>query len=279
VPRSRTTARSLLALLVAGFFAGTANATVPIAFPVVGNVTFENDYGASRPNGWHQGIDILARRHAPAIAAERGWVDIHYRSLASTCMLYLHGASGYTWVYIHLNNDLTMGNDNDGGCREGVAYVRKGELVGYVGDSGDADGGQPHLHFEKRKRGSPLNPYWDLRAAPHALYPRPAALTEISLRLAGRVQTVTADRIGITVRVITMSNGWYFYYTRNVTLALSPSTIYDHRTSSGALLPSSLADVQPGQRVRVWTTTFSPSWRTQVAAPGVLSAKRVRTRD
>ena len=75
-------------------------------------------------------------------------------------MLYLHAKNGMTYVYIHLNNDLGPDNDNDGGCKNGVSWakgldngdqVRRGELVGFVGDSGDANGIQPHLHFEVRK--------------------------------------------------------------------------------------------------------------------------------
>ena len=60
-------------------------------------------------------------------------------------MLYLDGRSGTTYLYIHLNNDLTDGNDNRGRCVNGVAFPRglhsgdrvaAGQLVGYVGDSG-----------------------------------------------------------------------------------------------------------------------------------------------
>jgi peptidoglycan LD-endopeptidase LytH len=160
---------------------------------VVGNVTYTNDFGDPRPGGSHEGNDLMSRRHQPAIAFEGGRVQKHVGSSIGTCMLYLHGKSGMTYVYIHLNNDLGPTNDNDGGCRNGVSwpkglqngdYVRRGELVGYVGDSGDANGIQPHLHFEIRTpSGRPINPYPYLREAKHLLYPRPAGNSDLSLTL------------------------------------------------------------------------------------------------
>ena len=69
-------------------------------------------------------------------------------------MLYLYGASGTTYLYIHLNNDRTLKNDNQAGCEAGTTYTVKdgakvtaGEQIAWNGDSGDADG-NPHLHFE-----------------------------------------------------------------------------------------------------------------------------------
>ena len=71
-------------------------------------------------------------------------------------MLYLYGASGTTYQYIHLNNDLTAEAGQPRHMRPGVAYasglkdgarVKAGQQIGYNGDSGDAEGIY-HLHFE-----------------------------------------------------------------------------------------------------------------------------------
>src|SRR5213596_847000 len=137
----RTTARALLVLALLGFAAGSAAAfpvdpgnirpPVPkpkpkgqIVFPVLGTVEFSDDFGAPRPQGPHQGIDILAPRHALALAAEAGTVRFYTGSSRAGCMLYLDGRSGTTYLYIHLNNDLTDGNDNRGRCVNGVAFPR-----------------------------------------------------------------------------------------------------------------------------------------------------------
>jgi hypothetical protein len=255
-----------------------------LAFPVVGNVTYIDDYGAPRWSGWHQGIDIMARRHQPAVAAARGRVDKHFRSHQSTCMLYLHGKDGITYVYIHLNNDLGAKNDNEGGCRNGVAYapglrdgdrVRKGELVGYVGDSGDADGIAPHLHFEIRVNGKPINPYKHLRLARTVLFPRPESRAPLSLTLKfGRVLWTQDGQLAIRTRRVVMSNGWKFIYERRLVLAVPTEAVVQRRTSGGRVA-ARLGDAEAGERVRVWTTSFEPTWRNQRARPLVLSAARI----
>ncbi len=126
-------------------------------FPVVGRVQYTNDYGAPRPQGAHEGNDIMAPRRALAVATEAGKIKFWTHSATAGCMLYLYGKSGTTYLYIHLNNDLTDHNDNRGKCVAGTSYapglkdgakVQAGQLLGFVGDSGDANGIATHLHFE-----------------------------------------------------------------------------------------------------------------------------------
>jgi hypothetical protein len=281
----RTTARGILFLLLMGVFARTAQAaSVPAmtAFPVVGNVSYINDFGAPRPQGRHEGNDIMAIRHQPAVAFERGRVEKHVGSSMGTCMLYLRGVSGMTYVYIHLNNDLTMKNDNRGGCRNGVSWapglrngqtVRRGELVGYVGDSGDADGGMPHLHFEVRTpSGRAINPFTYLNRAKRLLYPRPAAVDPIRLIMRrARVVSVGAGTLTVQTRRIRVSSQSAAYARRRqVVLAVPLEAIVERITSTGRVA-ADLSGVSPGTVVRVSTSSFAPSWATQRAAAGVLS--------
>ena len=157
----------------------TVNAS-RFVFPVVGRVQYTNDFGAPRPQGPHEGNDIMAPRRALAVATEAGKVKIWTHSATAGCMLYLYGKSGTTYLYIHLNNDLTNGNDNRGKCVAGTAYapglksgqkVQAGQLLGFVGDSGDANGVGTHLHFEVHPNdGGAVNPYKYLNRAYRSLF-------------------------------------------------------------------------------------------------------------
>src|SRR5918998_3976988 len=99
----------------------------------------------------HRGNDIMADRAAPVVAVEAGRIE-RPRWSSSDCALILHGESGTDYWYLHLNNDKTRRDDNRGGCKNGVSFardlrddmkVRAGQLIGYVGKSGNAAGGAP----------------------------------------------------------------------------------------------------------------------------------------
>jgi hypothetical protein len=288
VKSHRTTARVLI-LLLAGAFVGTAHAaSVPAvtAFPVVGNAHYVDDFGDPRPQGPHEGNDIMSIRHQPAVAVERGTVQKHVGSSLGTCMLYLHGVSGMTYVYIHLNNDLTMQNDNDGGCRNGVSWapglkngqtVRRGQLVGFVGDSGDANGLQPHLHFEVRTPGGrAIDPYPYLNRATRLLYPRPGSDNSIWLafRKATVVETGT-DTVTVRTKRIRVSR-WKASYARSrlVILTVPPTALLERVTSTGRSALT-LSALRAGMVVGISTTQFTPSWTTQRASADVLSLERL----
>src|SRR5215218_7074007 len=169
--------------LVAGANASQAKSVPRLVFPVIGAVTYSDDFGAPRARGAHQGTDILADRKAPAIAVESGKVKFWTTSANAGCMLYLYGDSGTTYLYIHLNNDLTTKNDNRGKCVSGTAYakglktgakVAAGAPIAFVGNSGDADSTAPHLHFEVHPRdGAAVDPYPYLRKARKLLFSAP----------------------------------------------------------------------------------------------------------
>src|SRR5436305_4041276 len=191
----RTTARGVFLLAaMLGLVAGTAAAAPPptrIIFPVVGPVQYQDDFGAPRAGGSHQGNDIMAARKAPAVAAEAGKVKYWTSSATAGCMLYLYGASRTTYLYIHVNHALTSHTANRGKCVQGTAYTIKngakvvaGQQIGYVGDSGDANGIHPHLHFEVHpKGGAATDPYPYLQTAQKLLFTaKPGSPFALTLR-------------------------------------------------------------------------------------------------
>jgi murein DD-endopeptidase MepM/ murein hydrolase activator NlpD len=112
-------------------------------FPVYGPAAFGNTFGAFRADvagKWHHGEDLVAPYGTPLLAVADGtlfsvgWNDI------GGWRLWLRDSGGNEFYYAHLSaySPLAIGGKR----------VRAGDVVGFVGDSGDAEGGPPHLHFE-----------------------------------------------------------------------------------------------------------------------------------
>lgn len=116
--------------------------------PVQGPRSFSNDYGASRGGGSsHMGNDILAATGTPVVANVSGVVT--QRSGAISGLAYfLAGDDGNRYFGAHLDSFGASGR------------VAAGTRIGTVGNTGDASGGPPHLHFEIHPGGSGYtNPY------------------------------------------------------------------------------------------------------------------------
>ena len=212
--RHRTTARAtLVALLLAGLAAaassspasGTQQGAVPrLVFPLVAKTDLWDNYGDPRGNGRHAGIDMENPWRAPVVAVEDGEVK-YWESGLGGCMLYHYGRSGTTYLYIHLNNDLTPRNDNKGGCERDVAFavpngakVTAGQQIAWNGDSGDASG-NPHLHFEVHPNGgSDVSPFRHLKRASKPLFAaRKGAVFSLGLR--GDLVAAGADAVTLEV--------------------------------------------------------------------------------
>ncbi len=298
----RTTARLLLVLALFGVAAGSA-AAIPvdpgvrppipkppkpkhkrqIVFPVLGTVEFSDDYGAPRPQGPHEGIDILAPRHALALAAEAGRVRFYTGSSRAGCMLYLDGKSGTTYYYIHLNNDLTSGNDNRGGCKVGVTFpkglksgarVNAGQPIGYVGDSGDANGIHPHLHFEVHPHGGrSTDPYQRLLAARRMLFYAPPGAT-FTLALTATVISTSDESLRLRVNTLRSSPGNMVLRRLDRPLVLTvPAYASIERGEGGDVVQ--LADAKRGERIAVWTEAAMVTAAASEGKAGAISAERI----
>src|SRR5262249_14328723 len=220
--RSTTLGVALVATLVsAATFVAPSSAIPPkhpvpqLVFPVVGQTTYHDDFGDPRGNGKHEGNDLMAAWRSPAVAAESGKIKFWTKSARAGCMLYLYGKSGTTYQYIHLNNDLTEKHDNKGKCIAGTAYmdglkdganVQAGQQIGYVGDSGDAEGTY-HLHFEVHPNdGAAVSPFPYLQKAVHLLVPVNPKL-RVSLSVQGHVVRYAANRMTVSLTSMTLFPG------------------------------------------------------------------------
>lgn len=135
-------------------FAGTGFVDGTIVCPVQGPSAYGDTWGAPRSGGRrHQGVDMLAPTGTPLQAVIGGFVQHRSNTLGGVTMS-LAGDNGHRYYYAHLS------------AYEGVpGYVEQGQVIGYVGDSGNATG-VPHLHFEIRPgHGVPANPYPSVLAA------------------------------------------------------------------------------------------------------------------
>lgn len=141
-----------------GAAAGLPPGTIPdFICPVAGHVSFTNDWGNPRSGGrTHKGTDMFAARGTPVVAVVDGTLRFSDGGLGGIAV-WVRG-SGASFYYAHLDSRAA-------GLSPG-AYVTRGTVVGYVGSTGNAQGGATHLHFQLHPgHGSPVNPYPTLAAA------------------------------------------------------------------------------------------------------------------
>jgi murein DD-endopeptidase MepM/ murein hydrolase activator NlpD len=125
-----------------------------IICPVLGGSAYGDSWGAPRSGGRrHQGVDMLAPTGTPLQAVVSGTLTQGQNTLGGVTVS-VHGDNGNRYYYAHL-----------------VAYeappgrVEQGQVIGYIGDSGNAIG-TPHLHFEIHPGGGvAVNPYPSVRGA------------------------------------------------------------------------------------------------------------------
>ena len=134
-----------------------------LAIPVMGvkaeqlSDTYDDARGAGRR---HDAIDIMAAEGTPVIAAADGEVEKLFNSVRGGLTIYVRSPDrNWTYYYAHLSGYAP-------GLQEGQ-QVKRGQVIGRVGHTGDASAAGPHLHFainrmapgERWWRGTPINPY------------------------------------------------------------------------------------------------------------------------
>ena len=170
----RKTSLAAALVLVIGLLPlpSSADSVYEMIFPVIPDPGYTDTFGDPRSGGrTHAGTDIITSKMTPVVAVADGYVGwMHDEQGGDCCAMELQHDDGYESWYIHLNNDTPGTDDGQGwGFAEGItqgARVTAGQLIGWVGDSGNAEGTVPHLHFELHDPdGTVLNPYPHLNAA------------------------------------------------------------------------------------------------------------------
>jgi hypothetical protein len=287
--RRFTAARGVLLLVSVLGLAGSAAAASPkgvvptLIFPVAGDVTYTDDFGQARAGGPHQGNDLMGVKKTPVVAVESGKVTFWTTSASAGCMLYLYGDSGTMYEYIHLNNDLTMKNDNRGSCVAGVSYakglktgahVQAGQVVGYLGDSGDANGIASHLHFEVHPNGgAAVSPYPYLQSAQRLLFFAKVG-TPFTLALTGKVVAATDTTLTVQVSLLQgfPMNVKLKDLAKPLTLTVPLTAVIQQKSVAS---PRLLAAYE-GEPVVVWTQPATATLKAMLGADGALSAALVQ---
>lgn len=122
-------------------------------FPVLGDASFVDDYGAPRAGtGWHHGNDVFAATGTPLVAVADGRLSrVGWNTLGGN-RLWLTDDAGNAFYYAHLSAYAPAAVEG--------ARVRAGQVIGFVGNTGQAITTPPHLHFEIHPAaGDSVNPY------------------------------------------------------------------------------------------------------------------------
>jgi murein DD-endopeptidase MepM/ murein hydrolase activator NlpD len=132
--------------------------------PLAGPSTFINSWGFARSGGRsHEGVDMMADYGVPIVAVRDGYAEFKSNSLGGLAV-WIDTPNGDRFYYSHLS-----------GFEGESRNVQAGEVIGYVGTSGNAT--TPHLHFETLPGGVVENPYGHtLRAC----VPTPAELARMA---------------------------------------------------------------------------------------------------
>lgn len=139
--------------------------SLPVPVVGVSRTALRDTWGAARDGGrTHQGIDIFAPKGTPVMSTTRGLVLRLGQNRLGGNVVWIFGPGGQRHYYAHLDRfgDLQPGD-----------FVMPGDIVGYVGNTGNARGTPPHLHYGLYSSGvGAVNPFPLLRQTQQVLQPR-----------------------------------------------------------------------------------------------------------
>ncbi len=192
---------------------------VPMVFPVLGRKAPPDNWLVGRDNNTrpHLGQDIMAPHMTPLVACFDGTVYVRSGGIGGHYRLTVVGDNGWSAEYMHINNDRPGTDDGQGGNENAFApgilsgrRVVAGQLLGWVGDSGNAEPLRNgwHLHFELWQEGAVFNAWPSLSQAEQLSAPRLALLEPQlkpkpgEIRVDGVVQSYDPSRNVLTIGLV-----------------------------------------------------------------------------
>ena len=207
---------------------------------------------------------LIADELTPSIAAQVDWTKV--RGFATDA----GSRTSHTAILVRsLEVPAVVGLHN------ASDIVQAGQLVGYVGDSGDANGIHPHLHFEVHpKGGSAVDPYPYLQAAQHLLFYAKAG-TPFALALTGTVVSVTDTTLKLQVSLLQAfpMNVKLKSLAQPLTLTVPASAVVQQKAATP---PARLLAAYVGERVVAWTQPAPATLKAELGADNALTAALVQ---
>jgi peptidoglycan LD-endopeptidase LytH len=146
-------------------------------FPVNGNKSKMNSFwGASRDGGKrrHEGIDIFAPKRTPVVAAADGIITgVKYEGIGGKTVWLRPTGQNFTLYYAHLDKQLVQPGQQ----------VKKGQVLGLVGNTGNARTTPSHLHFGIYSDAGPVDPFPFINPTVRTAPPPPQKDLKVLLRL------------------------------------------------------------------------------------------------
>ncbi len=129
-----------------------------IAVPILFGVTLTDitpNFGEPRGGGarTHEGLDIMAPEGTPIVSPVKGTVQGYGTAANPGKYVYVRGSDGHMYGFMHLHEIAKLKRGQK---------LKVGDVIGTVGETGNAKGTTPHLHFEIKK-GKPLDPYMRIK--------------------------------------------------------------------------------------------------------------------
>ena len=147
-------------------------------FPIAAPTFLTNSFGEARGARPHQGNDLFAEEGAPLVAVDDGLLRSGTDPLGGN-IANLYASDGTRYYYAHLLAFADQ-NGSPGPFAPPPRQVRAGDTIGFVGRTGNAQGTQPHLHFEEHPGNGPaVDPFPALERAPRVSAKRASAPSSV----------------------------------------------------------------------------------------------------